>query len=332
MTEPQKPADYVYDDVEVGPQEAVVHNARTRATQLTKGALKWYLEQYFSDDGRYRDQIRELCPYAVFYETRLSGSANADDPTIHDLQISRLWAQTKMRFPCFIIMESGFTPNSVGFGGGVEAVNMGDYQGFGLRMDATIPITIEVAATDEATATDLRDTLVLIFTALTHTNRSHLLRPAQPASWEARLPLRIESQGVDRRSFPNGNNLDMFWTTTVTLEIAFEGVAVLAFPHPKGVVEHSQDVTYDPDFEPADTVSPSLELDVHVPDTVYLGHRTRIHAMYTPFGSRFLTDNPNILRVYGETLLPRKLGTCNILLVDSLSNLIRSYPITIVCA
>lgn len=331
-TEPTKPADFVFEDVDVGPAEAVVHNARTRATQLTKGAVKHYLQQYFDEKGRYRNQIEALCPYVVQYETGITGTAKDADSSVYELQIARYWSNLRMRLPCLIIMDTSYEMNSTGLGGVVEAYDFGDYQGIGLRMDATIGVTIEIAASDEAAATDLRDVLSLIFGPLTHLNRSHVLIPADGGSWEARLPLRIDAQGVDRRQIPVGNNLDVFWTTTLVLNVAFEGVAIMAMDHPKHVAEHAVDIHVDPCFENAESVAPSVSLGIQVPETVYLGHQTRIHATYVPFGSRFQSDTPSILMVHGETMFPRKMGSCKILLLDSLGKLIQAYPVTVTSA
>jgi hypothetical protein len=331
MTEPTKPDDFVFEEIPLGPAQAQVHSARTRATQLTKAAIQAYLQQYFDDSGQYRDQIRAIAPQVVQYETGITGTARQDDSSVYTLQLARFWPNLQQKLPCFIIVDTSFQMNSTGLGGSVMGHDFGAYQGVSIRMDATVGITIEIAANDETTAADLRDVLSLVLGPLTTVNRAHVQRPADPtASWEVRLPLRFETQGLERRQIPS-DQLDSFWSTTIILDVDFEGVAVLKSDNPDNILKNdvSTEVNYDPFYDNAEDIEPSVSLNISVPSVVYLGHQAQIHAAYVPYRSMFLSDNPNVLLVQDETLIPRRLGTCNILLVNSLGTLLESYPITV---
>lgn len=331
MSEPTKPDDFVFENIPLGPQEAQVHSARTRATQLTKAAVQSYLQQYFEDTGKYRWQVKAIAPQVLQYETGLTGTARQDDSSIYELQLARYWPNLRQKLPCLIIVDTSYNQNSTGFGSTVMAYDYGDYQGVSLRMDATIGVMIEIAAHDETTAADLRDVLALIFGPLTTANKAHRQCPEDPtASWEIRLPLQFETQGLERRQLPSDQQ-DVFWSTTITLNVDFEGIAVLKTENPNNILKDNLSVEthYDPFFESADSVEPSVPLNISVPSTVYLGHPAQIHAMYVPFQSAFVSDNPNVLLVQGETLVPRRLGSCNILLMDNRGGLIESYPVRV---
>ncbi len=329
--EPEKPEDFVFGEVALGPKAPIVAEVRTRATHLTKMAIQSYLNEFFRDDGQYRYQIQRLAPYSVQFETGITGTARDEDPTLYEMQIARLWQGIRTKLPCILIVDASYTPNSTGLGGVVEGLDFGRFQGISMRVDATLGITLEIAANDQTVASDIRDVLCLIFGQLTHFNRSHYLEPEEEgASWVVRLPLTFEVGGLDRRQI-QGDNLDIYWSTSLTLNVDFEGVATLPMEHPDNILKDSlsTDVTFDPFFENEEDVSPSVSLDIFVPETVRFGVRTPIRAYSVPFGSKFKSDNMNILYVQDNVLIPVKMGECHVLLLDNLNNLIRAYPVTI---
>lgn len=329
--EVEKPDGFIFEEVELAPSQPIVRLSKTRATQLTKMAIQYYLEQYFNATGNYHAQIRELAPYFVQYETGITGTARQDDPSVYELQLARFWSNLKTKLPCILIIDTGYRINSVGLGGVVEGYNFGEHQGLGLRTDATITITLEVAANDETTASDLRDVLSMIFSTLTNFNRAHVIKPEDRTTpWEVRLPLRFDSQGLERRQVPS-DNLDVYWSSSLVLDVDFEGVSLLSKENPNNIFNNNlgADIHVDPSFDDMDSVAPSVSLSIRVPSTVYLRQPTQIYAAYVPYKSVFLSDNPNVLLIHGDTMLPRKMGSCNVLLVGQNGATIASYPVTV---
>lgn len=327
----EKPDGMLFDDVPTGPQSAQSSGARSRATHITKAAVQYYLQKYFAENGPYRDQIRAVAPHAVNYETSYSGTfLHTPDPTKFNLQIARFWPSLKQKLPCIVILDSGYRSNSVGFGGTVAAYDFGGTQGFGLRLDATVGINIEIAAKDDTTCGDIRDAVALIFQSLTHFNREHIIQSTEAtAAWEVRLPLSTELQQVERRAIP-GSETDVVFTTMVTLQVDFEGVLMLATESPniyaRDGLLRSVPVT---DIAAFESHAPSVTLDIHVPEVVYYGRRTPINAPVVPFGSKFVSDNPKVAIIQGDTIITKRLGKFNVILFNDRNEVISSYPVTV---
>lgn len=325
--EPTKPDDHIYEDIPLGPAAAQVSGgSKTRVTHITKNAIQSYLQQYFSDSGKFRYQIQQMAPYVVQFETELSGTARKEDPTIFEMQVARVWQNIRQKLPCILIIDTAFKYNSTGLGGIVAGHDLGPFQGIGVQVDATLTINLEIAAKDETTAGDLRDVLALIFGTLTPYNRSHYLEPEQ-GSWVVRLPLVFDTEGLNRRSIPS-DNMESYWSTNVTLQVDFEGVGTLATENPNKVLERSVHVPV-LDDEDMELVAPSVTLNVRVPDQLTLGFNSKIWTTAVPFGSRFVSDNPNLVYIQGDLMVPRALGMCHVLLLDSLGKLLHRFPVTV---
>lgn len=331
-TRPVKPENQIFEDVAATPAAPYVHSARTRATAITKMAVQNYLEQYFNHTGCYRHQVADIAPYMVQYETGITGNRRSDDDSLYELQIARMSSRLKQKLPCIIIVDQGFRQNSTGLGGVVEGYELGTYQGLGMRIDVTVTLTLEVAANDETTASDLRDVLALIFGTLTYYNKAHVITPNDPStSWEVRLPVRYEAQGLERRQI-NGDALDVFWMSNLTLDVDFEGIAVLGKESSNNIQRDNmaQEIHLNPEnpffgFEDFD-----MPTAINIPTEVYLGRPTSIHAQFVPFQSRFVSDDPNVLVVSGDTIVPKLRGSCNVLMLDHFGKVLGTYPVSVI--
>lgn len=326
-----KPDDMIFDDVSAGPAQTSTTAIRARATLIVKSAIQNYLKEYFEEEGEWRYQIKDIAPYVKQYETGISNT-NRDDDTLQELQIARLWTKLRQQLPALIIIDTSFRSNSTGFSGVTRAYGMGQAQGVQVNLDATVGITVRIAAGDDTTAGDLRDTLALIFDVLTKANRSYLIQPKVPqATWEVRLPMAPpEVEGVDKVMM-SGDQLDAYYTSAVNLMIDFEGSILLPFEASNGLQQNqiSQDVEIiDTDVEVQDVHN--LAVNVTMPTVAYLGVPVPINTQYVPYKSYFVSDNPNVILVVdGKRLLPRRIGSCNINLMGERNDLIKSYPVTV---
>lgn len=307
----EKPEGYIYKAVPKTAKQAAAEAAETRITQTIKSGLQHYLEQYFSATGKYRSQLKNTAPYSIQYEKRVSAPLDAQDPTIIDLQLGKLWKETRMALPCILIIDQSFEYRISGLGGiGFSHFISRHTSQVTIPIDVTSTILLEIAAMDETTCGDLRDILVYIFGPLTIHNKSHVIYGPRPQDrWEIRLPQALELQGLERRNISDDQK-DSFWTSGISLNLEFEGHPEFAFDNQTERIRYDGAATENPGYSVERT-------HIAVPERVYLRHPAQISYDAIPARSGLVSDNPNILVVdeFG-VIHPKRIGKCKIHLMD----------------
>ena len=318
-----KPEGFIYSSIPVNKREAISQSAESRVTMTVKSAIQDYLDSYFSPTGRYRHQLSLTADFSIQYETSLS-APRSDDPSVYELQLTRLFSQMREKFPMILIIDAGFEYTPAGLGGIVNSQVLGRRTStVGLKMDCKVPIKLSIAALDETTCQDIRDLLFHIFGVLTVFNKSHLIRSRRPEdSWEIRLPLKYESGGLDKQNITD-DHAQLLWTAEVTIEPEFEGTIHMAFANqlqtelqkvqpwyegqiPNGTIDSSGNIVADN--------SGTAMTRITVPETVTLGMPTPLSAPFIPADCALISDNPRIALVNGYTIIPKRIGTFNLYL------------------
>jgi len=323
-----KPDGFIYKSIPKSPVEAVAKSAEARVTYTVKSGIQWYLEQYLNTKGMYRAQLKETADFSIQYETNISvPNHEYVDPSIYEVQLARFHSQLRFKLPCIIISDTGFNYTNPGLGGNISSsrVNGETTSSVVMKMDCSIPLKLTIAAKDETSCGDLRDILVYIFGPLTTFNKSHVIRSTRPEdSWETRLPTKIDSDMLDKRPITDDKQ-DVFWITSISLLPEFEGTVDFSFDKqvqegayaihdylegtiPRGIIDSNGNVSVDPGW---------LVSTITVPTTISLNHPVSISAKYRDADSHFVTDNPNIALIDGYRIIPRKLGTFNVMLIKN---------------
>lgn len=363
-----KPEDFIFKDIPRTKKEAISRTAEARVTMTVKSALQSYLQRYFDTNGVHRNQLSLTAGFTVNYETRISGPRDNDDPTIYEIQLARYWQELRQNFPCILIVDTGFERTPAGLGGITDSTQVNAFfSKVELAMIATVPIELQVAAMDETSASDLRDALMYIFGVLTHLNKGHVIRSERPEDrWEVRIPLTETSSGLERRNVGDDPK-DSFWTTTVGLEMVFEGLSTIGFDR-QIPQEELQDgslvgvgvgagsaVRFGVAYEVGDQYSgvvplgfrlsdgkcvpradtqPTLD-SITVPDTINLHQDTPIQAEWIPAWAQFVSDDPRIALVDPSTctIHPKRPGSFTLHLMDPRTpngpSPIRSWTVTV---
>jgi hypothetical protein len=325
IPENEKPEDHIFSSIPKSAKQAASQVAESRVTATIKSALQEYLQKYFSSDGCFRNQLKMTAPYAIQYETSLSGSG-IDDPTVYEVQLARLWKELKQKLPCILIIDQGMEYSISGLGGIFNSTFISSRtSAVSTKIDVTMTLLIEVAAMDETTCGDLRDLLIYIFGPLTILNKSHLLASSRTEDhWEIRLPQAFEPQGLERKNV-EGDTRDSVWTSGIQLTVEFEGTIDFAFANQtqkvvihefhEGMIPNGYDENGAMTFIPAEG-TPTDE-DIYVPDTVYLNRPQKIAAHWIPAKAAFISDDPRVAIVDENGMIhPKKMGKFNVVLMD----------------
>lgn len=352
--EDNKPGDFIFADIPKTKKERFARTAEARVTETVKSALQSYLKRYLDTSGVHREQLQLTAPYTVHYETRLSGPRDHEDPTIYEVQLARFWGELRQRLPAILIVDTGFQRETPGLGGITDSRHINDHLSqVELSMLATVPMELQIAAMDSTTCGDLRDALAYIFGVGTHLNKGHIIRSQRPEDkWEVRIPLNETYSGLERRNVTEDPK-DSFWSTTIGLEMVFEGIAGIGFDrqvqpgnYPDGTksigsgtgsagrigtiyeIDHSLGGRDPIGFRMSDgkcvpitaaqqTLEETLD-SIVVPDCINLHQDAPIRATWLPAWSYFISDNPRIALVDVETcaIIPKRPGCFTLHLMD----------------
>lgn len=322
----EKPDDYIFSSVPKASKHIASQGAEARVTSTVKSAIQEYLDRYFSPTGCYREQLKLTAPYAIQYETGVTGSLDPTDPTVYNLQLARLWSQLRTRLPCIIIVDSAIKYEMSGLGGiaGSAYINARTSSVF-TQINAEVTLSLDIAANDETTCGDLRDLLMYILGPLTLLNKSHIIRSNRPQdNWEVRLPQMFEPKGLERKSYSE-DKAEAFWSSSVDIEVAFESHIQHAFAQQTqlmtisdyrdgstpdgGVLDEDGNTTYLPD--PAFAVE-----TIKVPEVVKLGKPAPIQLSWLPYGAKLVSEDPRIAIVTAEhVIIPKRIGTFKVLML-----------------
>ena len=346
-----KPEEFIFEDIPRTKKEAIAKSAEARVTMTVKSALQSYLQRYFDQDGVHRNQLSLTAGFTVNYETRISGPRDNEDPTVYDVQLARYWQDLRQRLPCILIVDTGFERTPSGLGGITDSrhINATTSQ-VELAMLVTVPIELQVASMDETTCGDLRDALMYIFGVLTHLNKGHVIRSHRPEDrWEVRIPLTETSAGLERRNVGD-DSVDSLFTTTVGMDLVFEGISSVGFDRQVPESTLSDDTTVgvgvgvgsaaragilyevgdqysgvdplgfrlsDGMCVPRADTQPSLD-SIVVPSVINLHQDTPIQADWIPAWAHFVSDNPRIALFDPTTCVihPKRPGSFTLHLMD----------------
>lgn len=362
----QKPDDFIFSDIPRTKKEALARSAEARVTMTVKSALQSYLRRYFDKDGTHRHQLELTAGFTVSYETRLSGPRDNEDPSVYEVQLARYWQELRQRLPAILIVDTGFERTPSGLGGITDSWQMNATTSkVELAMIATVPIELQIASMDETTCGDLRDALMYIFGVLTHLNKGHVIRSERPEDrWEVRLPLTETSAGLERRNV-NDDPKDSFWSTTIGLDVVFEGISTVGFDRQVqettltdgtkigvGVGAGSaarSGLLYEvgdqysgvnplgfrlSDGRCVPTGGVSID-SIVVPSTVTIHQDAPIQADWIPAWAHFVSDNPRIAIIDVERclIIPKRPGCFTLHLMDPRTpngpSAVKSWTVTV---
>ena len=320
MANEPKPADFIYADVPADTKQSYSATAEARVRQTTKSAVQAYLESYFNSNGRYRNQLKRTAPFSLNYVSDVSNGIY-DDPLRHQVLLARLWERLNGHLPAIIISDGGFEPEASGLGGVEAGFNVDGYtSALAAPVLATMTIEILAAAVDESSAADLADTLTYIFGTMTALNQAWILRSSRPTDrWEVRLPpFGTSASAVQKSALGEGDASSVMWSSTVTLEVAFEGEVVLGIDNELNI---QQQRNVFPSWTQTGSTFQANELassSYQVPAQVRIGVPTPITFQALPYGARFVSDDPTIAIVDEQNVIHSfGLGTCNIMLLSA---------------
>lgn len=354
--------DFVHKAIPRTPQEAFSNSAEGRATQITKSALQGYIDEYFSSNGRFRHQIKSNFNFAIQYETRLS--LNNSDPSVYEMQLSRLWGELNQNLPSIMILDGAPSYEQSGLGGiSNDFVIQESIAGCIIPLTMSFPIEIRAAANDVATTSDLRDMLINIFGPLTSLNRSHILKSGNTKDkWEIRLSQTAEIGSINKQGL-DGDTKDAFWYSSITIEVVFEGLLFFSYEsvpdvfkdgRPKvgfgqksseddirnrlmawhqGIVPDSRMVNGQ--FCRSQSITDIVVSLITVPESVPLHGTTKINAPQIPFMSYFRSSDPRVAVMKDTVIQPRVPGEFEVQLVIYKSGkpgpteVLKSWPVRI---
>jgi hypothetical protein len=342
MTLPKdpKPEGFIFKSIPKSPREAFAQTSQSRVTSTTKGAIQYYLEQFFNSNGIYRNQLKTTASYSLQYETNLTVPSNNSNPSVYEVQLARFYSQLKQKFPCIIIEDTGFDYINPGLGGIYSSrVNGPKTSTLIMKLDCNLPLKLVIAALDETTCQDIRDLLLYIFGPLTSFNRSYLLKSQRPEdSWEVRLPTQFDSSEIGHHAITDDKK-DVFWMSDISFTVEFEGTIDICFDRQvqEGLYElHEQHegeipgglVNVDGSWE---TDPGWLTRTVRVPEKVTLGVPSFIDAPFVEATSYFTSDDSRVAIVDGCKIFPVKLGTFNVYLMDKIhGQLLQQWSVKVV--
>jgi len=330
--------------------------------------MQSYLSRYFDHDGTHRKQLQLTAGFTVNYETRISGPRDNEDPSVYEVQLARYWQELRQRLPAILIVDTGFERTPAGLGGITDSIQINATTSkVELAMIATVPIELQVASMDETTCGDLRDALMYIFGVLTHLNKGHVIRSDRPEDrWEVRIPLTETSSGLERRNITDDPK-DSFWSTTVGLDIVFEGLSTIGFDRQiqeatlpdgtkigigvgpgtanrSGILYEVADIysgidplgfrMSDGRLVPLADSQPSIDA-IFVPEEINLHQSAPIEADWIPAWAEFVSDNPKIALIDPATctIHPKRPGSFTIHLMDQRTpngpSSIKSWTVTV---
>jgi len=313
-----KPPDYIYKDIPRSTAEAVQNNAYEESLVLVKSAIQHYLNQFFDSDGKYRRLVESVCPTVGQFVTdvRVPRPGEYEDPTKYKIQIARMWQGLKQRLPCIVIAETGWTrQNSLSdISGGISVPGTDGLQHSPLWLSNFLmgSIDILVGALDEHTTGQITSQLINIFGPLKEFTKETILKPTTPtggSTWEVRLPMNQTISSRERINIGD-DPVSSLWSATLSLDdVHFEGSTPL---------DMEAAVPTEPDYGPNTPVDSDdfPDTTIVVSSPVKLGRAQPFRVVNERYSAVIYSDNPRVALIRGYTIIPRKVGTFNIVVAN----------------
>ncbi|RLC79135.1 MAG: hypothetical protein DRJ03_24035 [Chloroflexi bacterium] len=312
-----KPPDFIFKDVPRSTASAVQDVAFEESLVLVKSAIQHYLNQFFDKNGKYRRLVEAVCPTVGQFVTdvRVPRPGDYVDPTTYKIQIARLWQGLKQRLPCIIISETGWNRQGslTDISGGISVPGTDGMQHSPLWISNFLmgSIDILVGSQDEHTTGQIASQLINILGPLRELTKSSILQPTTPtggSTWEVRLPMN-QTIGSRERLNIGDDPIDSIWSTTISLDdVHFEG----ATP-----IDMTAVVPTEPDVSPNDPLDDNFpDTEILVSSPVKLGRAQPFRVMNARYNAIVYSDNPAVAIIKGETIIPRRVGTFNIVVAN----------------
>lgn len=306
---------FIYKDIPKTTAEAIAHNSLDESLNIVKMAIQDYLLQFFSPKGEYREIFKVVSPGAVQFITDLRPPTPDEyrDPTKYELQISRMWQGLKQRMPCVIINEAGWSRTSsisdISAGVPVPGDSKPRKGILWLTNFLMGSIELRIGSMDETTTGQIGSELNTIFGSLRDLTKSSIISPPSPTGtgglWEVRISGKIDI-GTRERVNVGDDPQDSIWQLSLSLnDIHFEEAIPLEMPQ-----------------EPSETPpigTDAREVSLNLPNKIKLGRPVGFSVTNQPFDAVIYSDDPRVALVKDFKIIPRKIGTFNLIVGSSYS-------------
>lgn len=308
---PSAPEGYIYAEIPMSSAQAQSAKAEARVRQTVKSAMQAYLAQFLDGNGPKRHLLEDAAPFAVQFETGISGAQDPDDPLVIGVQLARKWASLRKMFPAIIIIDTSCEVKSSGMGGLQQGRRIpkagGDTEAIIVQtVMAKVGIQLMVGALGETDASDLCDVLRYILIELTVLTRGHVINPGKPSDrWEVRLPMTVGMEGLEQQTIADDSR-DSFWSSSISLEVDFEGEIQHIIHHPA-----------DPGiFDTIANSGQSEGVTIDVPSEISMHDRPRVRVNFIPAWTSVVSDDRRVAVIDENYVIhPKRLGTFNILVL-----------------
>jgi hypothetical protein len=305
-------SDFMPKTAVVTPREAVQRQSSSHVKANVKNAVVRYLGRYFSEDGLYRDTMRDVFPDMLKFVTDLDfvPTDATDAARETKFPIFKYYNDVKAYLPCLIVSESGTTWRSSGIGRNQGTVRTKDGFCQIIHVMRSVNISLVVVTNDQATTDSIVEVLSLIFGELAGTMSGMQIQDdSAGAHWLVRFPKMVEP-GTTERNQQGDDVKDLVWTSTTQLPLEYEDSFLLPYA--------SQSVQ----IMPGNTTMPTLSIDV--PATIRIGRETCGFVRNLETGQSVGTSDPGVLalkpgRSGGQYyLIGRKSGKAEIRVIQNL--------------
>lgn len=311
QTPPDKPEGYIFSAIPTSQKQAISSKAEARVRQTCKSAVHAYLQSYMDKDGPRRHLLEDAAPFSVQFETGISGAEDPDNPLAIKVQLARKWTSLRKMLPAVIIIDNGYEAKSSGMGGLQQGRRIprenGDTDAIIVQtVMAKITLQLMVGAIGETDASDLCEVVRYILMELTTFTRGHVITPGVPSDrWEVRLPLIVGMEGLEQQVI-EGDQRDSFWSSSISLEVDFEGEIQHAINHPAN--PGTREVYHNSSHGNATVLE--------APDVMTLHERPRLRVLNMPPWTRVVSDDMRTATINENLVVfPKRMGTFNILVL-----------------
>jgi hypothetical protein len=311
-------------------KEAFSRFSAARGTEITKEAIRLYLDSFFNTEGLNRTISEVVSPGTLQYITDKSFDPTSD-LTQRRLLLAKMFQGVEAGMPAILIIDAGFNPKPELQGlGGIQSTRLtinGDWEAC-YPVVAGIPITISVGAKDDGVVNHLGDFINLALGALKQLATGSVIKShVEGESWEVRLPLTYSGSGAAAQTITE-DPVDSIYARTFDLEPEFEDLIWLARDNQVTLGEESPRNIYVNE----DNMNAELLPIISCPSEIQVNARTTFTIQRMRMQYRVVIDDYRIALVDPSSyvLIPRSLGTFNLQVLDEKSELVTEQAVTVI--